>query len=66
MKIAVIIFSIFLAAGCTKRDRISDFEPGPNTSVGKDGREAGEGSSSSLGSQNPSTPESGVPDAGSH
>lgn len=66
MKIAVILFSIFLATGCTKRDKISDFEPGPNTSAGKDGREAGQGSNSSLGSENPSSPGTGVPTAGSH
>lgn len=55
MKTFILLF-LFLISSCTKRDKISDFEPGPNTSAEKDGSQAGQGSSSSLGSENPSTP----------
>lgn len=53
--LTVIIMSMLLTmTGCNKKERISDYEPAPNTSAGKDGSEAGTGSSGSLGSENPS------------
>lgn len=54
--IVMLILTTLLSMSCTKRDKISDYEPGPNTSAEKDGSQAGQGSSSSLGSENPSTP----------
>lgn len=54
--IMMIIVLVAMASSCNKRERISDFEPGPNTSAEKDGSQAGEGSNSSLGSENPSMP----------
>lgn len=58
MKFAIVMLMSMLLTmiSCQKKERISDFEPAPNTSTGKDGSEAGTGSSGSLGSENPSTP----------
>lgn len=57
MKFTVMIMLVMVLAGaCSKRDKISDFEPGPNTSAEKDGSQAGTGSGSSLGSENGSNP----------
>lgn len=50
----MVMLTMLLLISCTKRDKISDFEPGPNTSTEKDGSQAGEGSGASLGSENPS------------
>ncbi len=59
MKLLVIFMLMAtLSLSCTKRDRISDFEPAPNTAAEKDGSQAGTGSSSSLGSDHPSEPAS--------
>ncbi|MEA9356214.1 hypothetical protein SHI21_08375 [Bacteriovorax sp. PP10] len=54
MKLTIMVMlTMLLSISCTKRDKISDFEPGPNTSTEKDGSQAGQGSGSSLGSENP-------------
>lgn len=45
-----------LSFSCTKRESISDYPAAPNTSAEKSGDMAGEGSSSSLGSENPGGP----------
>lgn len=56
--ILMAMFVMTLSLSCDKRDRISDFEPAPNTAAEKDGSQAGTGSSSSLGSEHPSEPAS--------
>lgn len=57
MKFAVMmILAMTLSTACQKKESISDFEAAPNTSADKDGSSAGQGSSSSLGSENPGTP----------
>ena len=54
--ILILAFTALLSISCAKRDSISDYPAAPNTSAEKSGAMAGEGSSSSLGSENPGAP----------
>ena len=51
-----LVLIMIVSSSCNKRESISDYPAAPNTSAEKNGDMAGEGSSSSLGSENPGGP----------
>lgn len=52
----ILALAALLSVSCAKRDSISDYPEAPNRSAEKSGAMAGQGSSSSLGSENPGGP----------